>query len=196
MASVLLGGLVNLLGGGGAASAAAGGAGAAAAATTSIAGVPVAAASGLSLTSLLQGTATVLGIASSVAGGNAEAAQAELAASDAEAEQPLENLQGIARRSSIKRQMADAIGAENVAYAASGVDLSTGTAAAARSDAYRDADLALTTDAGTQETRLSRLSERAKNYRLMAKQSRRSGWLTGLTGGLNTLLSFGERGGY
>jgi hypothetical protein len=189
---VLLGPLAGLFGGGGAAAAAAGGAGAATAAATSIAGIPVAA-SGLSLTSLLQGTATVLGIASSIAGGNAEAAQAELAASDAEAEQPLENLQGIARRSSIKRQMADAIGAENVAYAASGVDLSTGTAAAARSDAYRDADLALTTDAGTQETRMSRLSERAKNYRQMAKQSRRSGWLTGLTGGLNTLLSFNER---
>jgi hypothetical protein len=192
MASLLIGGLTSLFGGGAATtSVATAGTWAAANAGGAIA-APVAA-SGLSLTSLLQGTATVLGIASSIAGGNAEASQAELAASDAEAEQPLENLQGIARRNSIKRQMADAIGAENVAYAASGVDLSTGTAAAARSDAYRDADLALTTDAGTQETRLSRLSERAKNYRQMAKQSRRSGWLTGLTGGLNTLLSFNER---
>ena len=192
MASLLIGGLTSLFGGGAATTSVAT-AGTWAAANAGGAIAAPAAASGLSLTSLLQGTATVLGIASSVAGGNAEASQAELAASDAEAEQPLENLQGIARRNSIKRQMADAIGAENVAYAASGVDLSTGTAAAARSDAYRDADLALTTDAGTQETRLSRLSERAKNYRQMAKQSRRSGWLTGLTGGLNTLLSFNER---
>jgi hypothetical protein len=194
MASLLIGGLTSLFGGGAATtSVATAGTWAAANAGGAITAAAPAAASGLSLSGLLQGTATVLGIASSIAGGNAEASQAELAASDAEAEQPLENLQGIARRNSIKRQMADAIGAENVAYAASGVDLSTGTAAAARSDAYRDADLALTTDAGTQETRLSRLSERAKNYRQMAKQSRRSGWLTGLTGGLNTLLSFNER---
>jgi hypothetical protein len=194
MASLLIGGLTSLFGGGAATtSVATAGTWAAANAGGAIAAAP-AAATGLSLTSLLQGTATVLGIASSVAGGNAEAAQAEMAASDAEAEQPLENLQGIARRNSIKRQLADAIGTENVAYAASGVDLSTGTAAEARKDAYREADLALTTDAGTQESRLSRLSERAKNYRLMAKQSRRSGWLTGLTGGLNTLLSFNDRG--
>lgn len=191
MASVLLGGLASLFGGGGAAA----GATAAGTAAAGAAGVaaPVAA-SGLSLSSILQGTATVLGVVSSIAAGNAEATQAELAASDAEAEKPLENLQGIQRRSSIKKQLAAAIGAQDVAYAASGVDLSVGTAAQARNDAFREADTALAVDAGTQETRLSRLTERAANYRLAAKQARRGGYLNGLIGGAQGFASIFGRG--
>ncbi|RUW43973.1 MAG: hypothetical protein E5W19_32385 [Mesorhizobium sp.] len=186
MVQVLLGGLTSLFGGGAAA------AGTAAATTTAAAGTT--AASGISLASLLQGTATVLGIVSAVGAGNAEAAQNEMAASDAESEQSLETLQGISRRTSIRKQMADALGAEDVAYAASGVDLSFGTAKAARSDAYREADLGLTTSTGTEQTRISRLVERAKNYRAMAKQAKAGGILNALTGGADTLLSFNQRG--
>lgn len=190
---ILLGGLTSLFGGGAAAGAtAATTAGTWAAANAGF--VAPAAASGLSLSSILQGTATVLGVVSSIAGGNAEATQAELAASDAEAEQPLENLQGIQRRSSIRKQLAEAIGAQNVAYAASGVDLSVGTAAAARKDSYREADTALTADAGTQETRITRLAERAQNYRLIAKQQRRAGLLNGLIGGAQGFASIFGRG--
>ncbi len=178
---------------GGAASAASGGAGAATAAATTVAGIPVAA-GGLSLGSLLQGTASVLGIVSSIGAGNADAAQAEMAAKDAESEQSLENLQGIQRRSSIKRQLADAIGAQDVAYAGSGVDLSFGTASNARTDAYREADTALTADGGTQETRQSRLTERAANYRLMAKQSKRMGLINAFAGGLSGFKSIFDRG--
>lgn len=174
MVEVLLGGLSTLFGGGGAA---------AAAGTAAAAGAGTAAATGFSLSSILQGTATVLGVVSSIAAGNAEADALELQAQDAEREKPLENLQGIERRSSIKRAMADALGAQDVAYAASGVDLSFGTARAARTDAYREADLALTTDAGTQQTRTARLSERAANYRSSAKKAKSLGLLNGLAGG-------------
>lgn len=185
---LLLGGLL-----GGASSAAAGGAGAATAAATTVAGIPVAT-GGLSLSSLLQGTASVLGIVSTIGAGNAEAARAEMEASDADAEQSLENLQGIQRRSSIKRQLADAVGAQDVAYAASGVDLGFGTASNARSDAYSEADLALTSDAGTQQTRQSRLTERAANYRIMRKQSKRLNIFNAFTQGLSTAKSFMDRG--
>lgn len=170
---IILGGLSTLFGGGGAA----------AAGTAAATAAPVAA-SGLSLSSILQGTATVLGVVSSFAAGNAEADMLEMQAEDAEREKPLENLQGIERRSSIKKAMVDALGAQDVAYAASGVDLSFGTARAARTDAYREADLALTSDAGTQQTRVARLDERARNYRSQAKQARRAGMLNGLVGGL------------
>lgn len=177
MVEVLLGGLTSLFGGGAAATGAAAGTWAAA-----NAGGAVAASSGLSLASILQGTATVLGVVSSIGAGNANAAQMELAASDAEAEQNIETLQGINRRTSIRKQMAEAIGAQDVAYAASGVDLSFGTAGAARRDAYREADLALTTATGTEQSRISRLVERAANYRAQAKQARRAGLISGLTG--------------
>ncbi|TPN57170.1 hypothetical protein [Mesorhizobium sp. B1-1-7] len=185
MVQVLIGGLASLFGGGAAAAGTTAAAGAAAGTT---------AASGISLASILQGTATVLGIVSAVGAGNAEAAQAETAASDAESEQSLETLQGINRRTSIKKQMAQALGAEDVAYAASGVDLSFGTAKAARTDAYREADLGLTTSTGTEQTRISRLVERARNYRTAAKAARAGGILNALSGGVDNLLSFNQRG--
>ena len=72
-----------------------------------------AASSGFSLSSLLQGTATVLGAMSAIGAGNAEAEQLDLAAADAEGQKPLETLQGISRRASIKREMADAIGSQD-----------------------------------------------------------------------------------
>ncbi|CDX54576.1 putative golgin autoantigen [Mesorhizobium plurifarium] len=183
---LLVGGLTSLFGGGAAAGTTWAAANAGAAATTT-------AASGISLSSILQGTATVLGIVSSIGAGNADAAQAEMAAKDAESEQNLETLQGISRRTSIRKQMAEALGAEDVAYAASGVDLSFGTARNARTDAYREADLALTTDTGTEQTRISRLVERARNYRAMAKQARAGGVLNALTGGVKGLMDITGR---
>ncbi|MDG4894619.1 hypothetical protein P9272_13660 [Mesorhizobium sp. WSM4976] len=181
---VLLSPILSLFGGGAAAGgAAAAGAGAGAAA----------AGSGISLASILQGTATVLGVVSAIGAGNAEAAQNELAASDAEGEQQVETLQGINRRASIRKQMADALGAQDVAYAASGVDLSFGTAKAARTDAYREADLALTSDSSTELTRVSRLAERARNYRAMAKAARTGGIINALSGATDNLLSLGRR---
>lgn len=187
---ILLAPLAGLFGGGAAA------AGTAAAGTAAAAGTGAAAAagSGISLASILQGTATVLGVVTAIGAGNAEAAQNEMAANDADTEQGVETLQGIARRTSIRKQMADALGAQDVAYAGSGVDLSFGTAKSARTDAYREADLALSTSTGTEMSRVSRLAERAANYRSMAKTSRRMGFLNALTGGIDNVLSFKERG--
>lgn len=183
---ILVGGLTSIFGGGGAAAATA--AGTTAAASTGLFGT------GLSLGSLLQGTATVLGVVSSIGAANGEAAQAELAASDADGEQNLETLQGIERRTSIRRQVADAIGAQDVANAASGVDLSFGTAAAARNDAFREGDLALTGDAGTEQTRVSRLMERARNYRSQAKSLKRFGIFNAFTSGLKGFQAIADRG--
>lgn len=150
--------------------------------------------SGISLSSILQGTATVLGIVASIGAGNAEADMLEAQAIDAEREKPLETLQGINRRQSIRRDFAEAVGAADVAYAASGVDLSFGTARQARSDAAREADLATAVDIGTEQTRINRLSERAASYRRSAKRAKRSGVLNAILGGVDGLSSFVERG--
>lgn len=188
--ATLLTGLTGLLGLGGAA-------GAATVAVPGIAGAATlvpAAASGLSLAGILQGTASVLGLVASISAGAAEGEALDLQAADADREQALENLQGIERRGSIKRAMVDALGAQDVAYAASGVDLSFGTARQARTDAFREADLGLTTSAGTTMTRLSRLSERAANYRSSAKRARMGGFLSGLAGFGSNLASIAGRG--
>lgn len=190
--AILLTGLAGLIGGGGAA--AAGTAGAAAGAAGAAGGAAVgAAASGISLATILQGTATVLGLVTSIGAGAAEGDALEAQAIDAEREKSMETLQGISRRQSIRREMADAVGAQDVAYAASGVDLSFGTARAARTDAFRQADTALTIDTGNQETRVSRLSERAANYRRAAKNARRMGFINGLLGATDSAVQMAGR---
>ena len=156
----LLGGVTSLLGGGTAAAGAATGA--------------AAAGTGFSISSVLQGLATVGGIVATIQAGNAEAAKLEMQANDAEAEKPFETLQSIDRKRSLMAQAAEAVGASDEAYAASGVDLSFGSARQARAEVYRGLDLGLNTDTGTTATRLTRLDERAANYRAMAKEVKRS----------------------
>ena len=152
-----------------------------------------AAAGGISLSTILQGGATVLGLVSSIAAGKADQAQAEMMAADAEAEKPLETLKGIDRRRSLKLATAEAVGEIDAAYAASGVDLSFGTAAEARKDAFREADLGMTSDSMTTMTRLSRLSERAANYRQMGKRALRAGIIGGLGNALGNAASIAGR---
>lgn len=165
------------------------GATAATAATTTAA----TAASGFSLSSLLQGTATVFGAFSALAAGNADAEQFDLAADDAAREKPLETLQGINRRAGIKAEMMERIGQQDVANAASGVDLSFGTPLQARRDAFRQGDLALETDMGTEQTRIARLTEREANYRKRAKRAKSSGVFDALGIGLKGGMAIADR---
>jgi len=175
------------------AGAAAGSAFAGAAATGAATGA--AAAGGISLASILQGTATVLGVANAISAGNQQAQQLELQAADQQRQIPQTMLQGIAQRTSIKKQLQDAIGAQDVAYAASGTDLSFGTPSQARKDAFREADNALTTQEGTEQTTIARLDERAKNYLQMAQKAKSSGLFDAALIGIKGLTSFSNRGG-
>ncbi len=162
-------GVAGLFGGGAGAAGTAGGIGGAVSTVSTIG-------------TILEGGATVLGLVSSIAAGSAEREQMELAAIDAEREQPLEILQNIERRTSLKAAAADAVGDIDTAYAASGVDLSFGSARKARQDVFRETDVGITSDAGTTMSRLSRLQERAANYRRMGKRAMRAGVLGGLAG--------------
>lgn len=166
------------------------GGGAATVAVPGIAGAATlvpAATSGLSIASILSGTASVLGVVSTIAAGAADADAAEASAIDAETEAENENLKGIERRRSLKAAMAEAVGQADVAHAASGVDLSFGSAAQARQAAFREGDLALSGDVYTQQSRQNRLYERARSYRRTAKRARIGGWLGGLAQGASAL---------
>lgn len=168
-------------------------AGATTAGAATAAGTAGVASGGSFFSSLLQGTATVFGAASVLAAGNADAEQLELAADDAAREVPLETLQGITRRSSIKAEMMERLGEQDTANAASGVDLSFGTPRAARSQAFRQADLALNTDIGTEQTRVARLQERETNYRKRSKRAKSSGLFDAIGIGLKGATSIADR---
>lgn len=146
-----------------------------------------AASSAITIGSVLKGTATVLGLATSIMGGLADADAAKAAEIDAQREQSIETLQGIDRRRSLKAAAAEAVGEADVAHAASGIDLTFGSAVEARKRTFREYDLGVTSDSGTTMTRLSRLSERAANYRSARKRALIGGIATGLAGTINRL---------
>ncbi len=185
MAQMFLG----LLGGG--AGAAAGTAGVAA----GTAGVAAGTATGISLSSVLQGAVSVLGMVSSIAAGNADAEAYKAQAEDVQREQPLETLKGIDRRSAIRREMVDALGKQDVAYAASGTDLSFGTPGQARQEAYRQADSSLEVDQGTQATTQARLTEKRSNYLKMASRAKASGVLNAVMTGIQGFSALKSQGG-
>lgn len=168
-----------------------GGAAAGTAAATTTAGA--AAGAGISFSTILQGGLGLLSAVQAISAGNQQADALTQQANDAKREQPLETLQGIARRASIKREMADAVGAQDVAYAASGTDLSFGTPAVARSQAFREGDAAIESDNGTQLTRQGRLLEREANYRKMASKAKQSGIFDAILTGTKTALSIDNR---
>lgn len=158
------------------------GGGAAAASTAATAGTAAAAGgaataaatSGMTLNSILQGVATVFSVGNTLAAGNAQGDSYDMAAEDAARQAPLETLQGIAARTSIKAQMAQAVGEMDTANAAGGVDLSFGSPVEARRQAFREGDKAITTEVATEQSRKNRLLEREAYYRKMGKKARRA----------------------
>lgn len=164
-----------------------------AAGTGAAAGAAAGISTGGLISTILQGTATVLGVASAFSAGAAEEDALKAQAIDAEREQAVQNLQGIERRGSIKAAMRDAQGAIDSAYASSGLDLSFGTAAQAKQEAYREADMMTTTNTGTELGNGARLMERAANYRNSAKRARRAGIVQGLTAGIGGAADIARR---
>lgn len=125
--------------------------------------------------SILSGGATIAGAMAAKRAGKNEAFNAELQARDIDFDIRGEQLQGMERRNSLKRSLLQALGERDVAYAASGVDLSFGTPAIAREEASRDAERTLSIDQATEDFRIARLRERQQNLRLMALEARRGG---------------------
>lgn len=147
---------------------------------TAAATTAAAAGTGFSFASVLQGVATVSGLVASIAAGNADAAKYNLQAQDAESQKGFEIVQSADRKRSLLAAAQESVGKQDVAYAGSGVDLSFGSAAQSRTNAYREADLGLNTDTATTSLKLSRLDEQATNLRLRAKQASSMGFLNAI----------------
>ncbi|BCH59198.1 hypothetical protein RvVAR0630_18220 [Agrobacterium vitis] len=194
MVTAALSALGGLFGSGTAAAGTAGAVGGAVGTAGTVGTVGGAAAGGLSISSILQGTAGVLSAVSAVSAGNAQAEGYEQAATEAQSNQRLTTLEGISRRSSIKQAMVDQVGKQDVAYAASGTDLSFGTPTQARKEAFREADLGTATQVGTEQTTQAQLSDRERNYRKMAGKARLGGWVSAATSLFSTGSSIKARG--
>lgn len=171
---------LGLFGGGAAAAAPA----ATAAATTVAAAPAVAAAAAptFSISQLLGGATSILSAAASIAAGNQQAEMYEQQARETEMQQPLELIEGLHRRNEIKKATAAAVAEQDVAYAGSGADLSFGTPTVARSQAFREGDYALNTNAMVTGNSIDQLGIKAKSYLQMAGRARQLGAFEGLVG--------------
>jgi len=157
-----------------------------AAATTATTAATATASAGSSLWSILQGTATALSVVGGLRSAQAQADARNAQAEDAKLEAAMEGTRGIER-------MVEDLGARDVAYAASNVDLSFGTPAKAREGAVADANAALSTDAETETIRRNRLLSRAAQYRMMADDASAAGTLKAITGGMSMLADVSRR---
>ncbi len=168
------------------------GTGAAAAGTaTAAVGTTAAAGSGLfsmsTFGSILSGGATVLSASSAMSAGQEQAIAYQAEAAQAQADAAQESIDGRQRRDGLRRDLIARLGEQDVAYSASGLDLSFGTPVVARDESIRSASAALSNDLSNEEAKRRRLVERSDALKRMAKSARQAGAIK--AGGL--LLSGG-----
>jgi hypothetical protein len=94
----------------------------------------------------------------------------------------------------MRAAMLQAIGERDVAFAASGTDISFGTPTLARDEAQSEAERAFTIDLGTEQAKVARMKERATNLRLQAGSAKQVGFLQSLGLGATTLAGAARRG--
>jgi len=145
------------------------------------------------ITGLLSGTATVAGMLGAQQAGQEQARSLSMQAADARTEQDIERLRGTERRDSLRRSLLATLGERDVAAAASGVDLSFGTAATAREESVRDAERALTIDQSTEDFRVARLREREGEFLRSARSAKRAGTIRAVGLGLQGAASVANR---
>lgn len=176
LAAAVFTSIAGAFGSGGAAAAGAVGAHAAAHAGAAAAGASIFSGGSL-LTGLLQGGLGVLGAIGAAREGEARAAALNAQAQDAEFDAKQEQIEGLSRADRIRRQLLAEKGERDVAYAASGLDLSFGTPAIARRQADEDTSRVLEIERGTTTARRGRYLERAANFRRQAAEARSAGQL-------------------
>lgn len=128
--------------------------------------------------SILQGGAGLMSAMAAVRQGTAQKEADLQSANQAEMDAAQQQIVGATQTNSLKSQLVATLGQRDVAYGSSGVDLSFGTPAVARSAAIEDAGSAVaTTDANT-DAQSDRLRQRAAVYRQMAGQAKDAGDVT------------------
>jgi len=124
---------------------------------------------------ILSGGLGLVSAMSAARAGKQEELDAIGKAKDAEMEASQERLDGDRRAADLRRGLLKELGERDVAYAASGVDLSFGTPVIARAQADEDAARALAADRDVTDYRGRRLAARADLYRAQGAEARAAG---------------------
>jgi hypothetical protein len=143
---------------------------------------------------ILQG---VGGITSAMAATRAAQAKADAyqnQAADAERDANQQQIAATGRQTGLRKDLLATLGQRDVAYAASGLDLSFGTPVQARDQAIVDSSNAIAGDQATADTNQAMLRQRAAQYRKMAGQALDAGDYTAIGTALSTAGSILKRG--
>ncbi len=167
-------------------------AGTAAVGTAAAAGT--AAAGAASALSVLQGVATAVSVLGAIGGGISAMASANEQAEATELQMGQEHLAGEQRRLSMRRELARILGENDVAFAAGGVDVTSGIAANARRGASEDAAFDMSIDRGQDEYRRALLQVRARGLRRRGGEAMFGGLMQAAGAGLDYKMSLYERG--
>lgn len=124
----------------------------------------------------------------------AQAQALRFSAGEADVEINMERLQGLARRNSLKEEATRFVAEANVAFAASGQDVTTGQARTITDRAQDRLENALTIDQGTQEIRVSQMRLRREMALSQARMVEDAGELQASTTRLEFLLGRAQRG--
>lgn len=146
------------------------------------------------LMTVLQGGAGLVSAMAAMREGQAKAGQLELQAVDAEGKAGQAEVDGLRKQNSLRRALLQQMGDHDVAYAASGVDTSFGTAATARREAQSDAASALVQENSNTSAQKMALNRQAIAYRRAAKDSRRAGRMAAIGGLIGTGTDILARG--
>lgn len=146
------------------------------------------------LSSILQGSAGLVGAMGAVRAGQSQAEAYRMQAGDARIDARQEEIAGMQREDGLKRKLLASLGERDAATAASGVDLSFGTPVIARDQAMEDANRAVSMNQSETEMRRARLMARAASYQRMASEAESAGMFKGVGSLLLTAGSIGRRG--
>ncbi len=147
---------------------------------TAAAGAGAGAAGGSTALSILQGGMGLLGAMASIRAGQSAAAGYRSQAADTRLDVGQETIAATQKETSLRKALVASLGERDVAYAASGVDLSFGTPAAARSQAIDDTNSAMSMARTQSEMRRRQLLARADTLDAMAEDAASSGLIKGL----------------
>jgi hypothetical protein len=138
-----------------------------------------------------------LGLVSAMASGRQsemQAAALRAQGEDARFDARSEEINAMQRQTSLRRNLLKLVGESDVAYAASGVDLSFGTAVTAREDAIEDGNRAVMADQDAAAMKIARGRAKAANYDAMASETEAAGKFKMAGALLQPLVSAARRG--
>lgn len=123
-----------------------------------------AAGGGFSLGGLLSGIGSVFSAFAAIQQGEIEAQNSIMQAREAEFDETQEQAEGLRSTTALKRELAKAIGENDVAFAAAGIDIGFGVAAQGRATAEKDAATEINIDRSTTDARRASLRARAAGF--------------------------------